>query len=131
MKSDIRKLAFCGILFGILVGFFSFSEYGIYCKKKTRELISDIRVHYANNVLVTNYSNIYKKDHDDYINIGINHGDIYLKFNRCCCTSLVVQWLRLYASTAERTGSIHGQRTNKIPYAVQCSQKKPPKPKNQ
>ena len=38
-------------------------------------------------------------------------------------TSLVVQWLRLLASTAGDTGSIPGPGT-KIPYAMQCSQKK-------
>ena len=38
-------------------------------------------------------------------------------------TSLVVQWLRLWASTAGGTGSILGQRT-KIPHAARCGQKK-------
>ena len=37
-------------------------------------------------------------------------------------TSLVVQWFRLWASTAGGTGSIPGQRT-KIPYAVWHCQK--------
>ena len=55
-------------------------------------------------------------------------------FKNCeslCCTpesSLLVfpgsPVAETYASTAESTGSIHGQRTNKIPYAVQCSKKK-------
>ena len=35
----------------------------------------------------------------------------------------MVQWLRLLASTAGDTGSIPGPGT-KIPYAMQCSQKK-------
>ena len=37
-------------------------------------------------------------------------------------TSLVIQWLRLHASTAGATGSIPGQGT-KIPHAAQCGQK--------
>ena len=37
-------------------------------------------------------------------------------------TSLVIQWLRLHASTAVAMGSIPGQGT-KIPRAVQCGQK--------
>ena len=36
-------------------------------------------------------------------------------------TSLVIQWLRLHASTLGDRGSIPGQET-KIPHAVQCSQ---------
>ena len=40
-------------------------------------------------------------------------------------TSLVVQWLRLFASTDRGSGSIHGQGT-KIPCATHCGQKKPP-----
>ena len=38
-------------------------------------------------------------------------------------TSLVVQWLRLHASTAEGTGSIPGGR-NKISHATRHDQKK-------
>ena len=38
-------------------------------------------------------------------------------------TSLVVQWIRLWASTAEGMGSIPGQRT-KIPHATQPKKKK-------
>ena len=37
-------------------------------------------------------------------------------------SSLPVQWLRLYSSTAEGAGWIPGQRT-KIPQAAQCGQK--------
>ena len=36
-------------------------------------------------------------------------------------TSLVIQWLRLYASTAGGMGLIPGWGT-KIPHAMQCSQ---------
>ena len=35
-------------------------------------------------------------------------------------TSLAVQWLRLHASTAGGTGSIHGQE---VPHALWCGQK--------
>ena len=45
------------------------------------------------------------------------------KWLTCWETSLVVQWLRLHASTAGGTGSIPGQGT-KIPHATQSSQKK-------
>ena len=38
-------------------------------------------------------------------------------------TSLVVQWLRLHASTAGGTGSIPGGAT-KIPHAWRCGKKK-------
>ena len=44
-------------------------------------------------------------------------------------SSLVVQWLRLHASTVGGTSSIPGQRT-KIPHAAQCSQKQTNKKNN-
>ena len=40
-----------------------------------------------------------------------------------CRTSLVVQWLRLHASTAKNVGSIPSQGT-KIPHATHCGQNK-------
>ena len=46
-----------------------------------------------------------------------------LLHKNCPKASLVVQWLRLYASTAGGTGSISGQGT-KIPHAMEHSQKK-------
>ena len=36
----------------------------------------------------------------------------------------MVQWLRISASTAKGMGSIPGHQETKIPYAMQCGQKK-------
>ena len=47
----------------------------------------------------------------------------YLYLRIILGTSLAVQWLRLFASTAQGMGLIPGQRP-KIPHATQCGQKK-------
>ena len=50
-------------------------------------------------------------------------GNNYLYLRIILGTSLAVQWLRLFASTAQGMGLIPGQRT-KIPHATKCGQKK-------
>ena len=58
-----------------------------------------------------------------YIHPNRTHFFVSFKVIFFSGTSLVVQWLRLHASTAGGMASNPGQRTRK-PYAVQCSQKK-------